>query len=189
MARMPLRLSRSALDTVAGWLPRHDTMPTPVTTTRRISKALGGLEQAHAHVGCLVDQPVVDEGLAVGDHHAQLAAHHAADVDLVAHQHRRRHDLPGKFHLTHAQRATATGFTQPGQEEPAELPHRIEPEATGHHRIAKKMAAEKPQLRMDVQFGVDQSLAYAPPSVAIWEMRSNISIGGAGSRALPSPNS
>src|SRR4051812_47330173 len=77
IARIPLRPSRKAPVTVSRSLPRHDTMPMPVTTTRRISKALGGLEKAHAHVARLVDQAVVDESLAVGNHHPQLAAHHA----------------------------------------------------------------------------------------------------------------
>jgi hypothetical protein len=34
----------------------------------------------------VADQAIVDEGLVVGDHQRQLAAKHAANVDLVAHQ-------------------------------------------------------------------------------------------------------
>src|SRR6185312_3783737 len=161
IARMPLRLSRSARDTVAGWLPRHDTMPMPVTTTRRISKALGGLEQAHAHVAGLVDQAVVDEGLAVGDHQPQLAAHHATDVDLVAHQLGGGHHLAGELHVAHAQRAAAAGLAQPRQVETAELPHGIQAQAAGHHRVADEVATEKPKVRMDVHFGADAALAVA----------------------------
>jgi hypothetical protein len=49
------------------------------------------------------------------------------------------------------------------------------------------MTAEEPQVRMDIEFGADEALAVAPPSL-MWVMRSNMSIGGAGKRALPSPN-
>src|SRR6185437_4981536 len=133
IARIPLRPSRSALATVSCSLPRHDTMPIPVTTTRRISETLGRLEQAHAHV--------------------------APDVDLVAHQLRGRLHLAGKLHVAHAQRTAGTGLAQPWQEEATELPHRIQAQAAGHHRIADEVATEKPQVRTDIQLGMDQTLA------------------------------
>src|SRR3546814_14671353 len=41
-------------------------------------------EQSHAQAFGHVDLVAVHQGAAVGDHQRELAAHHAADVDLVA---------------------------------------------------------------------------------------------------------
>src|SRR6187455_3250935 len=102
---MPARPARNAADTLSRSLPMHDTMPMPVTTTRRcvadaggMSEALGGSEQANAQVVGDIDFAAVDGGAAVGDHHPQLAAHHPADVDLVADQFRVRHHLAAELH-------------------------------------------------------------------------------------------
>src|SRR6516164_5506706 len=67
----PLRPSRSERETSEATLLRHDTMPIPVTTTRRISEALGGTEQADAQALGFVDRAIVDQRAAVGDHHRQ----------------------------------------------------------------------------------------------------------------------
>src|SRR6478735_2841143 len=71
IARMPLTPSRSARETASAASPRHDTTPIPVTTTRRMSEALRGLEQTDAQVARGVDRPVVDDGAAVGDDHLE----------------------------------------------------------------------------------------------------------------------
>jgi hypothetical protein len=49
------------------------------------------------------------------------------------------------------------------------------------------MAGEEPQVRLDVELGDDLALPKLPPVSAIFTMRSNISIGGSGSCALPGP--
>jgi len=51
------------------------------------------------------------------------------------------------------------------------------------------MAAEEPQLGGDVEFGDDMALVEGAAIGAMRVMRSNISMGGKGSCALPGPNS
>src|SRR5690606_17538460 len=157
--RIPARPSRRDADTVSRSLPRHETTPIPVTTTRRISETLGGRKQAHAQVGGQVDLAPVDQGAAVGDHQVQAAAHGAADVHLVAHQLRVRKHLAAELDLPHAQRAAAAGGAQPGQVEAAQLPHGVQPQAAGHDRITLEVAVEEPQVRADVELGPDLALA------------------------------
>src|ERR1700710_2311717 len=39
------------------------------------------------------------------------------------------------------------------------LPHRVEAETARHHRIVLEMAAEKPEIRLHIEFGADQAFA------------------------------
>ena len=52
-----------------------------------------------------------------------------------------------------------------------------------------KWQAEEPQVGLDIELGDDLALAVLAAVSAMWVMRSNISIGGSGSWALPGPNS
>src|SRR5690554_2476404 len=167
--RMPGRSSRSEAVTPARSLPMHETIPRPVTTTRRsrlrpspvwseagaISEPFGGGEQSNPQVGRGVDLAAVHERAAVTDHQCQLAAHDPADVDLIGDQFGVRQYLPGELDLAHAQRAPAAGFAEPGKVEAAQLPHRIHAQAAGHDRIALEVAFEEPQVRSDLEFGTD----------------------------------
>src|SRR5690606_3907538 len=167
--RMPARSLRSDSVTLAAALPMHDTTPMPVTTTRRepppaalmaaISESFGRGEQSDPQVGSGIDLAAIDQRAAIGDDQLQLAAHDPADVDLVADQLRVGQHLAGELHLAHAQRAAAPGGAQPGQVEPAQLPHRIHAEAAGHHRVALEVAVEEPEVRTDVELGPDHALA------------------------------
>src|SRR5690606_21693737 len=67
--------------------------------------------------------------------------------------------LAGELEFAAAQRPAAAGFTQPGQVETGELEHGVKAEATGHHRIAKEVAFEKPHGRVYVELGNDHTLA------------------------------
>src|SRR5512146_1518760 len=136
---MPLMPSRNACDTVDAALPRQDTMPMPVTATRRTSEALRRAEQSNAQIACRVYRPVVDQRAAIGDHHRQLAAHHAAHVDFVAHEARILQHLAGELHFADAERAATSRFAQPWQKETGQLPHGIETKATRHHRVADEV--------------------------------------------------
>src|SRR5687768_3307300 len=107
MKRMPGRSSRNDVPTAAASLPRQDTMPMPVTTTRFagfISKSLRGAEQPDPQVLGDIDLAPVDESAAVGDHHAQLAAQDPVDVDFVGHPLRLRQHLAAELDLADAQR-------------------------------------------------------------------------------------
>src|SRR5690606_23425171 len=95
----------------------------------------------------------------IGDGHDQPALDQALDVDLVAHQLRRRTDLAGELDLAAAQRTATAGQFLPGEEEADQLPHRVQAQAAGHHRIAAEVALEEPQVRADVEFGRDPAWA------------------------------
>src|SRR5690242_2714994 len=131
IATMPLFNSCSACETVSSALPRHEAMPMPVTTTRRMSEILRGLEQAHAQITGCVDQAIVHERAAIGDDQFQASADDPADIDLVTHEARRGQHLPAELDLTHAESAAAPGLAEPRQEEAGQLPHRVQTQATG----------------------------------------------------------
>src|SRR3546814_6768199 len=78
----------------------------------------------------------------------------SSDLHLRVRQH-----LAAELDLSHAQRAPAPGFAQPGQVETGELPHRVHAQAAGHHRIALEVAIEEPQVRTYVHLGADLALA------------------------------
>ena len=69
------------------------------------------------------------------------------------------HIVTETWTLARAQRASAPGQLLPGHEEADQLPHRIQAEAAGHHRIALEVALEEPQVRADVELGADEALA------------------------------
>src|SRR6185437_411075 len=70
-----------------------------------------------------------------------------------------RHHLAGEFQFAKAKRAATALAAAPGQKKPHHLPERVEPEAPRHDGIALEMAAEKPEIRFDIEFGADQPLA------------------------------
>ena len=68
------------------------------------------------------------------------------------------------------------------------LPEGVEAEAARHHRVALEMAGEEPEVGPDIELGPSRGPCRGRrPSAAIDVMRSNISIGGSGSCALPGP--
>ena len=69
-----------------------------------------------------------------------------------------RLDLPEEAHLVHAERATEAAMSLPGEIEADELPHRVEPQATRHDRIAAEVTFEEPERRIDVELGPHFSL-------------------------------
>src|SRR5205814_8894199 len=54
--------------------------------------------------------------------------------------------------------AATSQAAEPGQKEADQLPHRIDAEAARHDRIVLKVAFEKPEVRVDVEFGLDLAL-------------------------------
>src|SRR5690606_20432827 len=162
--RMPGRRARRESATAAASLPRQETMPSPVTTTRRsaaadISEPLGTGEQPDPQVGGGVDLAPIRQRAPVPDDQGQLAAHHPADVDLVSHQFRVREYLPRELDLPDAQGTAAPRLAEPGEVEAAQLPHRVDAQAARHDRIADEVAVEEPQVRADVELGADHALA------------------------------
>ena len=98
------------------------------------------------------------------------------------------HDHAGEFHFADAQRAALPRRAHPAKKETQQLPQGIEPETAGHDRIALEVAGKKPQIGLNVEFGDNLPLAVLAALFRDMVMRSNISIGGRGSCALPGPN-
>src|SRR3546814_3916401 len=74
------------------------------------------------------------------------------------HLDRRRHHV-GELHLADAQSAAAAGRAEPAEKEADELPEGVETEAARHYRISLEMAAEEPEVRLDVHLGDDMAFA------------------------------
>src|SRR5690606_17542501 len=116
-------------------------------------------EQADAHIGASIDDLAVRFEHAVGDAHDQLAVDDALQVDLVDHLLDVRGHLAGELDLADAQRPTLAGAADPAQVEADQLPHGVQAQAAGHDRIADEVALEEPEVRIDVEFGLDIALA------------------------------
>ena len=83
--------------------------------------------------------------------------------------------IPNKQKAEVRQRCAPVSYThldvykrqaQPCQIEAHQLPHRIQPQAAGHDRIAKEMALKKPKIRMDIEFGAHEAFAVAAAVIA-----------------------
>src|SRR5579863_6378614 len=158
---MPLLASRSDATTSLAFTPMEETMPKPVTATRRmfrfpISAWLGNALEADAQVFGVIDR------LAVGLHHPVADAHHQAPVvdhpfhvDLVGDQLDVVGHLAAELHHAAANRPAAALAADPAEVEADQLPQRIQAQAAGHHRIAEEMAVEEPEAGIDVEFGLD----------------------------------
>src|SRR5882757_3820282 len=162
--------------------PMDETIPIPVMTTRlMIASSLSfrccpmrspnkpasssrlrrgvRLEQADPQVLRAIDNLVIGGKPPVGDAQHQLRAHHALDVEIVHDLADVRQHLTGQLQFPEAQRPARPLAAAPDQKKADHLPQRVEAETARHHRIALKMAAEEPQVRLDVQFGTHDALA------------------------------
>ena len=119
--------------------------------------ALYGIEQEFRRMHAAI--PLV---CAIGDVKDQLRAHDTLDVEPVNYLLHVRQHLAGKLQFAEAERAAATGRAKPAEKEAEQLPERVEAEAARHHRIVLEMAAEKPQVRLHIEFGPNQPLAVFP---------------------------
>src|SRR5688572_20218439 len=116
-------------------LPMLDTIPMPVTTTRRISWSFpsGRLENVrlrekpHPQVARRVDRLPVGFQDAVGDAELELAQddplqiHHVLDLAHLGDDHACELDLADP------QRAALARRSEPAEKKPQELPERVEP--------------------------------------------------------------
>ena len=119
------------------------------------------MEQSDAQVFGFVDHFAVHFHDAVGDADDQTAHDHAFEVDVVTDHLVRRQHHAGELHFADAERAALAEAAQPAEEKPDHLPHRIETEATRHHRVALEMAFEKPKVGAHVHLGHDLTLVVA----------------------------
>jgi len=69
----------------------------------------------------------------------------------------RGQDLAGEFHVAAAQRAALALAAGPAEVEAEQLPERIQAQAARHDGILEEVAPEEPHVRLDGQFGVDQT--------------------------------
>jgi len=70
--------------------------------------------------------------------------------------------LACEFHFAGTERASTAWVALPTQKEADQLPHGVEAEAARHHRIILEVTVEKPQFRVDIEFGNDAALAVLP---------------------------
>ena len=80
-------------------------------------------------------------------------------VDVITHLLVIGQDLPGELDLTAAQCATAPWITPPTEEKAYELPHGVQAQTAGHHRVTGEVTGEKPQVRVDIELCDQLSLA------------------------------
>src|ERR1700730_1134784 len=186
---MPDLASRKEASTSWLLFPIEETIPIPVTATRlmldhscltsrprspepatsvqvKIRSAEGsghgwssGLEQANPYVLGLIYACPIGLEPAVGDAEHQLGLEYSFQINAVNDTCDAGQDLIGKFDLAHAERPATSGEAKPAQIKAKKLPKCVEPKAARHHRIALKMAAEKPEVRLDRKFGQDHALA------------------------------
>src|ERR1039457_2050042 len=159
---MPLRPSRNEASTSPLLVPMLETIPIPVTTTRRIalpSESVGGGKQSHLQVLACIDIATVDLHHSVGDTHHELAQDHALHADAVGYFPCARQHLAAELDFAAAERASATLAPHPAQIETDQLPHRVQPQASRHHRVALEMAGKKPEFGAQVELGDDLTLA------------------------------
>src|ERR1700712_3226522 len=148
---MPGRLARRLAETVSLSLPKQETMPRPVITTRRMRiplEIVSGGEHADPKACGGVDFATVHGHRTVGNGQVQLAFEDALDLDVVSDLFGGRQDLAEEFHFARTQRTAPARQTLPAQEKADQLPHGIEAQAARHHRIAFEVTAEEPQVRI-----------------------------------------
>src|SRR3954452_9259487 len=127
-------------------LPMDETMPIPVTTTRRIVCLLNSAsvkpaalacsagsaacrlhpcfiaEQSDLQVGRAINDRIIGRQPAIGDAEHQFGTHHSLDVDAVYDLFHSRKHLTGKFQLAQPKRTAPPWRAQPAEEKPYELP-------------------------------------------------------------------
>src|SRR5690606_11185950 len=105
------------------------------------------------------DFAAIDADAAIGNSQGQRAVDGALDVQVVSDFLRGGQHLAEEFHFAGAQGAATAAVTLPAEEEADQLPHGIQAKAAGHDRVAFEMAAEEPQIRMNIELGDDLALA------------------------------
>src|SRR5262245_58340450 len=117
------------------------------------------LEQPDLQILRAINNLAVHGKPPVGDTENQLRTHDPLDVDVV-------HDLPdirqhlaGKLQLAEPQGPAPTLAPDPAEIEADHLPERIQPQAPRHDGIVLEVAAEEPEVRLDIEFGTNQALA------------------------------
>ena len=81
-------------------------------------------------------------------------------------------DLTAELDLVGTERPTTAQAADPAEVETHQLPHGIQTQAAGHHRVALEMAAEKPQVRSHVE--LRQHLAAAEAATVIADVRNAV---------------
>src|SRR3984893_15565194 len=144
----------------------EEIMPIPVTTTRLINASCASTcewsasarlqhrrvaEQADLEVHRPIDDGTVRREPSIGNAENELGTHHPLDVDAIHDILHRGQDLAGELELTPPERPPIARPSQPAKKEAEQLPQRIDPEASRHHRIALEMAGEEPEVRPQIE--------------------------------------
>src|SRR5690606_38175572 len=108
---MPLRPSRREVSTLCLSMPRQETMPMPVTTTRLIDTSITELKCSESAVGSEqpdfqsvgdIDDLAVDGHCPIRDTHDQFALDDAGQRQLIDHFGGGRKNFATEFYLTRA---------------------------------------------------------------------------------------
>src|SRR6266511_3510453 len=147
---MPDFASRRAATTSCTLFPMLETMPRPVTTTRRISSLSSGLrrlEQADAKIHRGIDGLAIGFEKPVGNAEIEFPQDHTLEIDDVFDSSDAGQHHSGEFHIADSEGAPLSGSAEPTEKEAQHLPQGIDAEAARHDRIAEEMATEKPEVR------------------------------------------
>jgi len=111
----------------------------------------------------------------------------ALEIDVVADQLVGRQHHAAEFHFANAERPAFAQAAEPDEEESRPTATSAStPRQPGINRIGHGNGIEKPQIGMHTSnSAVISPLSWLPPRSEMWVMRSNISMGGSGKRALP----
>src|SRR5690554_248943 len=176
LKRMPERPFLSASTTACASLPRHETIPRPVTTTRRMEASYleirGRGEQADPQVFRLINFTPIDRHRAIGNAEDQSPGDDALDMNMVSHLLGFRQDLASELDLTAAEGAATSRVAKPAQIEAHQLPHGIQAQAAGHDRVSGKMAIEEPEIGVNIQLG--NQFAFVEPAALLLNARDAI---------------
>src|SRR5262249_15981718 len=172
---MPDFASRKAATTSCTLFPMLETMPRPVTTTRRISPSPLGLcwlDQADAKIHRGIDGLAIGFEKPVGDTKIEFPQDHTLEIDDIFDFSDARQHHSGEFHIADTESAPLSGSTEPAEKEAQHLPQGINAEAARHDRNPEEMATEKPKVRLDIEFG--DNLAFAKFTAILRYMRDAI---------------
>src|SRR5688572_24932434 len=146
-----------------------DTIPMPVTTTRRIRISFGwcssrsrlGIcqEQAHTQIVGLINGLAVGLQNTVGNTEIELAQNDPLEIDHIFNPADGGQNHADELHFADAQGAALAGSSHPAQEKAEQLPQSVEPEPTRHYRVALEMAGKEPKIAVHVEFCNDLALA------------------------------
>ncbi|MFT6579922.1 MAG: hypothetical protein ACJAU6_000346 [Alphaproteobacteria bacterium] len=117
-------------------------------------------KEANAHIIGVINWFSIDLHNAIGDAEDEFTHYDPLNVYYVGNLLCGFQNHAGKFYVAHANGAPAALSACPTQVKPDKLPHGVEPQTAGHYGIVFKMAFEKPEVGLDIQFGDNLAFSF-----------------------------